>query len=93
MDKIEETENRLGRSKGETQEVISQLKRKLIETEDKLGTLKQMKESLVNHRVQTLEKEGRLDVKVRQVNFEKGEFDQFKLESEKEIRSGYQDLN
>ena len=70
-----------------------QLKRKLIETEDKLGTLKQMKESLVNHRVQTLEKEGRLDVKVRQVNFEKGEFDQFKLESEKEIRSGYQDLN
>ena len=93
MDKIEETENRLGRSKGETQEVISQLKRKLIETEDKLGTLKQMKESLVNHRVQTLEKEGRLDVKERQVNFEKGEFDQFKLESEKEIRSGYQDLN
>ena len=64
-DKAEETETRLIRSKGETQELIGQLKGKLADTEDKLKTLRSMKDNLACNRQQTIEYEGRLDVRER----------------------------
>ena len=52
--KIEETDGRLKSSKTETQEAINEFKEKVIATQDKLQTLKEMKQSLIEHRQQTV---------------------------------------